>query len=117
MFISVNSHVNLTFNLWVKKGLVNGSPVIIRDIIYNEEANILNELPNTVIVELKIFAGKPFFSDEQRKNWIPINPKEIYSQYYNCTRSQYLLRLTYAITIHCSQGVIFILIIYSFKIS
>ena len=63
IYISINANVNVTFNLWVKKGLVNGSPGIVRDIIYNEGANILNELPNTVIIEFECYTGMPFFND------------------------------------------------------
>ena len=57
--------------------------------IYKEGANILNELPNTVIIEFECYNEQPFFNDDLRKKWKSITPKEIFSKYHNLTRTQF----------------------------
>ena len=77
-------------------GLVNGSPGIVRDIIYEEDANIMRDLPIVVIVEFESYTGPSFFNDEFRKKWVPIYQKEIYYTFHNGSRTQLPLRLSYA---------------------
>ena len=103
IFVSNECDITITNNLWSKKGIVNGCTAVIKDIIYPEN-KVLGELPDVIIVHIPQYIGPQFFSDINRKNWIPIAPHTQYSKAANCTRKQYSLRLGYSITTHKTQG-------------
>jgi hypothetical protein len=83
--------------------LVNGAAGTIKDIIYPDNC-LPDSLPDAIIVHFPHYIGPQFFTDEARKNWIPINAKIQYSKLVNATRKQYPLRLRYAMTTHKTQG-------------
>ena len=58
--------------MWSKKGIVNGCTAVIKDIIYPENKK-LGELPDVIIVYIPQYIGPQFFTDINRKNWIPIS--------------------------------------------
>ena len=102
IFVSINAKVILLCNIWTQKGLVNGATGIIRDIIYSDSD--INKLPVAVLIEFDRYNGPPFFLDEERKNWIPINPYTVFSRDMKSSRTQLPFLLSYALTIHKSQG-------------
>ena len=61
-------------------------------------------IPDIIIIHFPKYIGPQFFNDEARKNWIPLNPRNMYSQALNSTRTQYPLRFAYAITTTKVQG-------------
>jgi hypothetical protein len=83
-----------------------------------------NVLPIAVLIEFDCYTGSYLFfikkniyvkktlcegsrlfeRNDFRFNWIPINPWHAYSPKYNVTRDQIPCRLSYACTIHKSQG-------------
>ena len=107
LFLAVGAEVVLTKNLWINAGLVNGAKGTVRAIVY-EEGKSIGTIPETIFVEFYEFRGTP---DQQmfgpgRHNWIPINPL---TMHHPCPgslihRTQFPLRLAYAMTIHKSQG-------------
>ena len=104
LYFSVGSKVMLRINLLTKYGLVNGSQGIIRDIIFDENATE-NDMPKVIIVEFSDYTGKPLLGEKYPK-CIPIVPFTAQSLYRGKmrTRTQFPLRLCWAMTIHKSQG-------------
>ena len=101
IYISIDSRITLTNNIWTNYGLVNGANGIVRDIIYDDNET----LPHTVFIEFDNYSGPYFFpADDLRHKWIPINPLTIYNSSLNGSRTQMPIRLAYALTIHKSQG-------------
>jgi ATP-dependent exoDNAse (exonuclease V) alpha subunit len=88
--------------LWTKKGLVNGASGTIKDIIYSPDSP---SMPHTVLVQFDNYTGPKFFPiGDEKENWIPINPTNMYNNSLNGARQQFSMRLAYASTIHKSQG-------------
>jgi ATP-dependent DNA helicase PIF1 len=99
----VGAKIVLTNNLWTQKGLVNGANGTIRDIIFLISSR--NNLPQTIFIEFEHYTGPNFFLDfHPKKKWTPINSYNSYAKNLGCSRTQFPLRLAYALTIHKSQG-------------
>jgi ATP-dependent exoDNAse (exonuclease V) alpha subunit len=92
----------LTDNIWVENGLVNGSMGTVRDIVWNEGQDPIKDMPTTIIVEVDDYAGPKL----PGTNYIPIFPVTRRFEYKkrDCSRTNFLLRLAYALTVHKAQG-------------
>jgi ATP-dependent DNA helicase PIF1 len=103
IYLCNGARLTLTANLWTKKGLVNGANCYVRDIIYLPNAK--NNLPHAILLELENYQGPKFFPlIDTRVDWIPIPALNVYNRNVGGSRTQYPLRLAYALTIHKSQG-------------
>ena len=104
LFLCLGARVMLTRNLWTEKGLCNGSMGTVLDIIYKEGDNP-PALPIAVLVQFDdSYTGPSFCSDKPR--CVPIIPETNESDLHGtfCERQQLPLKLSWAITIHKSQG-------------
>ena len=80
---------------------MNGANGIIKDILYKPNDN----LPFVILTEFNEYTGPRFFQEnDPKRNWIPINPLNIFSKALNMSRTQFPIRLAYALTIHKGQG-------------
>ena len=95
--------VMLTKNLWVQRGLCNGSIGTVEHVIFGEN-DCPPSLPLAVLVRFDRYTG-PSFSPKFR-NCVPIAPFIAYADGDNQSleRQQLPLKLCYAMTIHKSQG-------------
>jgi len=100
--ICLGARVMLTDNIWVENGLVNGSMGTVRDIVWNEGQDPTKDMPVAIMVEVDDYDGPKF----PGTNYIPIFPVTRRFEYKkrDCSRTNFPLRLAYAITVHKAQG-------------
>lgn len=98
--LSIGSRIMLRRNLFVERGLVNGSIGTVRKIIY-KAGERPPALPAVILIEFERFQG-PFFSDRL----FPLLPSTLTwrEQNVDCSRKQFHISLAYALTIHKAQG-------------
>jgi hypothetical protein len=64
-----------------------------------------NNLPFAILIDFDDYVGPKFFPEnDSKRNWIPINPLNIFSKISKVSRTNYPIRFAYALTIHKSQG-------------
>ena len=64
-----------------------------------------NNLPFAILIEFNEYTRPRFFQEnDPKRNWVPINPLNIFSKALNMSRSQFPIRLAYALTIYKRQG-------------
>ena len=87
-------------NLWVEKGLVNGSLGTVADIVY-EIGKRPPSLPALVLVKFDNFQG-PFLKDDL----FPVFTTTVTwkDKDTECKRRQFPISVAYALTIHTAQG-------------
>jgi hypothetical protein len=100
--ICLGARVMLTDNIWVENGLVNGSMGTVRDVVWNEGQDPIKDMPTAIMVEVDDYDGPKF----PGTNYIPIFPVARRFEYKkrDCSRTNFPLRLAYAITVHKAQG-------------
>jgi len=103
LYLSVGAKVMLRINLLTTKGLVNGARGTVKDIIYAPTAGPL-DLPKVVVVEFPNYEGDELIPGYPK--CIPITPFTVQFQHQgkSCSRTQFPLILSWAITIHKAQG-------------
>jgi ATP-dependent exoDNAse (exonuclease V) alpha subunit len=100
--ICLGARIMLTDNIWVENGLVNGSMGTVRDVVWNEGQDPIKDMPTAIMVEVDEYDGPKF----PGTNYIPIFPVARRFEYKkrDCSRTNFPLRLAYAITVHKAQG-------------
>jgi len=103
VFLAKGAKVMLTMNLWAGVGLCNGATGTLIDFIYKNNHQP-PDLPIAVIVQFDNYRG-PSISTIQ-PSYVPICPVTVSAQTSDefHERQQLPLRLSYALTIHKSQG-------------
>lgn len=101
--LCVGASVMVTQNLWTEEGIVNGATGRIVDFVKDGDECVV------IIVEIPKYRGPPLCgNDAQRGKWVPIPRKEATwifgKKAQTCKREQFPLVLSFAITIHKSQG-------------
>lgn len=103
LHLSKGVPVMLTRNLWINKGLCNGSRGIVQHIVYDNNYTA-NSLPIAVVVKFDSYKGPAFATNLQKCVPIPPLTCQVEKGCQILERQQLPLKLCYAITIHKSQG-------------
>ena len=107
LYLAVGAKVTLTSNIWGACGLTNGGKGTIKDIVYLPGSLPNIDQPSFILVHFPDYTGRQFLQvdrNDQLWNCIPVAPITVFSDDYRQSRTQFPLRLAYAMTIHKSQG-------------
>lgn len=99
LLLAIGAQIVWLHNTWTAKGLTNGSPGEVKDIVFDRL-----EEPPSIIIHFPNYIGPQFFVENERRNWIPVSMQSIFSKPLNGHRNQFPMRLAYALTIHKCQG-------------
>ena len=104
LLVCIGARVMLTVNLWTENGLVNGSIGMITDIVWDTGLDPSVSMPSLLLVRFDEYSGPDF--PLYGPKIIPIFPTNRQFEYKGipCSRTQFPIRLAYAITVHKSQG-------------
>lgn len=105
--LSVGTRVMLTENIWVERGLVNGSMGTLCDFVWPSSTDPLRMgPPSALLVHFDHYEGPCLYTTNDGLPVVPIfrSKRDFYYNSANCARQQFPLTVAYAITVHKSQG-------------
>ncbi|KAE8745809.1 hypothetical protein FOCC_FOCC007456 [Frankliniella occidentalis] len=104
LHLAKGAKIMLKSNLWTEKGLVNGAMGEIVDILYREVANPQIDPPDVLICKFDSYTG-PYLDNDLKTVPIQSLTKSWTSKAGDaCTRTQFPITLSFACSIHQSQG-------------
>jgi ATP-dependent DNA helicase PIF1 len=104
LYLAKGAKVMLRSNLWVEKGLVNGTVGEVMDIVYEPDSEVPLAFPSFIMCKFSSYTGVGIGPD----NLVPV-PSILKSwsskRNVKCTRQQFPLVLCYACSIYKAQGI------------
>lgn len=104
VYLPIGGKMMLKSNLWVSKGLVNGSVGEVVDFLYDVNEHPPHDMPKVILCRFQSYHGPGI---GHQSNIVPIPPilkTWTNSEGQHCSRLMFPLVLCYACSIHKSQG-------------
>jgi hypothetical protein len=104
------ARVILIHNLAVEHGLMNGTQGTVKQIVFAHGCHPNHEdatkrMPKAVVVDFPKYAGSAFYTEPERRTWVPIEPRQISDgDKRDVLRTQFPLILGWAMTPWKAQG-------------
>jgi hypothetical protein len=111
--LCIGCRVMLTRNLWTNVGLVNGARGTVHDISWKDGADVLRDPPEVIMVAFDDYDGPAFTMPSgeslRREGKLVVPILRVRQDFMvganSCSRAQFPLLVSYAITVHKSQGI------------
>ena len=102
-----NARVAYTTNVNTHIGILNGAMGTIKDFVWNTGQHPETHLPKAIVVEFDDYVGPPFFTEPERRKWVPLTPRvsEAKSKDYLTRYQGIALTLASSFTCHKAQGI------------
>ncbi|KAE8741062.1 hypothetical protein FOCC_FOCC013433 [Frankliniella occidentalis] len=104
LHLAEEASIMLKSNLWTEKGLVNGAMGHIVDILYREDADPQTDPPDVLVCKFQSYNGPYLDDDLKTVPIIPMTKSWTSKNGETCSRTQFPITLSFACSIHQSQG-------------
>ncbi|KAI8404530.1 hypothetical protein FOFC_16025 [Fusarium oxysporum] len=105
--VCIGARLMITQNIWQPAGLVNGAQGIGYDIGWAPGADTHRDPPCVIMMVIDKYTGPSYLTTDDRREVVPILPvkRDFFLGTSACTRKQFPLTVSYAITVHKSQSI------------
>ncbi|KAJ6437024.1 hypothetical protein O9K51_10321 [Purpureocillium lavendulum] len=105
--ICIGARLMLTQNIWHPTGLVNGAQGTVYDIGWAPGADTHRDPPSVIMMVMDKYTGPSYLTTDDGREVVPILPvkRDFFLGASACTRTQFPLMASYAITVHKSQSI------------
>ncbi|KAI8404628.1 hypothetical protein FOFC_16123 [Fusarium oxysporum] len=105
--VCIGARLMLTQNIWQPAGLVNGAQGTVYDIGWAPGADAHRDPPSVIMMVMDKYTGPSYLTTDDGREVVPILPvkRDFFLGTSACTRKQFPLMASYAITVHKSQSI------------
>lgn len=105
--VCTGARLMLTQNIWPPTGLLNGAQGTVYDIGWALGADTLHDPPCVILMAMDKYTGPSYRATDDGHVVVPILPvkRDFFLGTSACTREQFPLMASYAITVHKSQSI------------
>ncbi|OAQ61323.1 ATP-dependent DNA helicase PIF1 [Purpureocillium lilacinum] len=105
--VCIGARLMLTQNIWHPTGLVNGAQGTVYDIGWAPGADTHRDPPSVIMMVMDKYTGPSYLTTDDGREVVPILPvkRDFFLGASACTRTQFPVMASYAITVHKSQSI------------
>ncbi|PHH89298.1 hypothetical protein CDD83_6340 [Cordyceps sp. RAO-2017] len=105
--VCIGARLMLTQNIWHPTGLVNGAQGTVYDIGWAPDTDTHRDPPCVIMMVMDKYTGLSYLTADDGRKVVPILPvkRDFFLGTSACTRTQFPLMASYAISVHKSQSI------------